>query len=673
MQFLAPSFLWALSALAIPIAIHLFQFRRYKRVYFSNVQLLQEAVSQQKRQRKLKHLLILAARMLAIVALVLAFARPHIQGDQLMEGSKNHQVILIVDNSLSMTRKGEAEASLLQEARQKALEIIDILKPSDEVFVLTGHIESYYPQAMSPQEAREFIRVLPSSAHAWNLASLFEQAEYLVAGQAEAASIFLISDFQAHPTQALPPPSKIKTYPIKLQQNQKVKNASIDSLWLEKPFVQPSKINELSVLVQNRSSDTLNDVLLELSIDDKKQYNKKIDLLPGESKIEKANILINQRAFSKAQVQISEGLNDFDNTLNFALNTLTKPEVAIIHGVNTDVSILREVLGDTSLFSLYTMQAGRINKADINSAQALILADPNVIDANLMQTLSEALQKGKSLMILPGKNTPIAAINTLLSPYSLAYGKLLTDTLDLIKIDYQSTLYKNAFLYEEQYPLLPSIGWRYALAKGKAKSLLSFSGAWDFLQHKSTAQGAHIFLAGSHFAKEYNNMGTNSIVVPTLRNFALSAASVGNLYQTLDQIDVLSLAHTSQRKDQAVSMRHEQGSEFIPYQKTFVNRIELYPEAPFLKEGFYTLSTKDQLLGLISYTRPSAESHNEYYNTAQLAEHFQWSESELARWKNNTQAEWQRSLEGHALWPYFIIACLLFLLLETALHLYWKP
>ena len=50
MQFLFPSFLWALGLLAIPIIIHLFYFRRYKEVYFTNVRLLKELVEETKQQ-----------------------------------------------------------------------------------------------------------------------------------------------------------------------------------------------------------------------------------------------------------------------------------------------------------------------------------------------------------------------------------------------------------------------------------------------------------------------------------------------------------------------------------------------------------------------------------------------------------------------------------------------
>ena len=76
MQFLNPLFLIGLSAIAIPIAIHFFNLRRYKKVYFSDISKLEELAEETKRQSRLKHLLILAARIFAIAFLAIAFAQP---------------------------------------------------------------------------------------------------------------------------------------------------------------------------------------------------------------------------------------------------------------------------------------------------------------------------------------------------------------------------------------------------------------------------------------------------------------------------------------------------------------------------------------------------------------------------------------------------------------------
>ncbi|MBK8471991.1 MAG: BatA domain-containing protein [Sphingobacteriales bacterium] len=76
MNFLFPAFLAAMAALAIPIIIHLFYFRRFKKIYFSNVKFLREIKEERASRNKLKHYLVLLARLLAVALLVLAFAQP---------------------------------------------------------------------------------------------------------------------------------------------------------------------------------------------------------------------------------------------------------------------------------------------------------------------------------------------------------------------------------------------------------------------------------------------------------------------------------------------------------------------------------------------------------------------------------------------------------------------
>ena len=82
MQFLYPTFLFALAALAIPIIIHLFYFRRFKKVYFTNVRFLKEVKEEKSARSKLRNLLVLAMRLLALAFLVFAFAQPFIPRDE---------------------------------------------------------------------------------------------------------------------------------------------------------------------------------------------------------------------------------------------------------------------------------------------------------------------------------------------------------------------------------------------------------------------------------------------------------------------------------------------------------------------------------------------------------------------------------------------------------------
>src|SRR5271165_4466735 len=102
MRFLYPAFLFALISLTIPVLIHLFNFRRYQKVYFSNVQFLKEIQEQQSHRRNLKERLILATRLLALTFLVLAFAKPYLAGENNANAGKQQAVSIFVDNSYSM-------------------------------------------------------------------------------------------------------------------------------------------------------------------------------------------------------------------------------------------------------------------------------------------------------------------------------------------------------------------------------------------------------------------------------------------------------------------------------------------------------------------------------------------------------------------------------------------
>src|ERR1700735_3229008 len=102
MHFLYPAFLFALFTLAIPLLIHLFNFRKYQKVYFSNVQFLKQVNEQQSSRRNLKERLILAARILALTFLVLAFARPYFSNQKTISAGTQQAVSIFVDNSYSM-------------------------------------------------------------------------------------------------------------------------------------------------------------------------------------------------------------------------------------------------------------------------------------------------------------------------------------------------------------------------------------------------------------------------------------------------------------------------------------------------------------------------------------------------------------------------------------------
>ena len=141
MQFVNPLFLIALSAISIPIIIHLFNFRKYKKIFFTNVRFLAEIKQESKKRSELKHLLILLMRILATACLVIAFAQPYLSSPLQQKKLAGRQAVSIfIDNSFSMDALA-TNGKLVDVAKSKALEIAAAYKPSDLFQLLTTDLE----------------------------------------------------------------------------------------------------------------------------------------------------------------------------------------------------------------------------------------------------------------------------------------------------------------------------------------------------------------------------------------------------------------------------------------------------------------------------------------------------------------------------------------------------
>ena len=200
MSFVHPGYLWFLSLLAIPIILHLFHFRRFKRFYFPSLKYLKEQEQEKKSVKKLKRLLILCARLLALAALVIAFAQPFFkQVEQTKSGIP--VTAIYIDNSLSMSAKG-TEGELLSEAREIAKKIIAKSAGNTRFFITTNEFSGVERKLHSKATAIEVIDKITLNKTPRDLDHVIEwQNDYLNRYHREVSSIskvnrVVLSDFQ---------------------------------------------------------------------------------------------------------------------------------------------------------------------------------------------------------------------------------------------------------------------------------------------------------------------------------------------------------------------------------------------------------------------------------------------------------------------------------------------
>ena len=152
-----PQLLFGLFAIAIPILIHLFNFRKHENVFFSSIRFLEEIKTKNNKKRNIKNLLILISRIFAISFLVLAFAKPYIPVNKEVDLSED--IFIYLDNSFSMDAISE-QGRLLDIAKNKAIEITRSYSGSSKFYLITndflnthnkGYSKENFKQAISPE------------------------------------------------------------------------------------------------------------------------------------------------------------------------------------------------------------------------------------------------------------------------------------------------------------------------------------------------------------------------------------------------------------------------------------------------------------------------------------------------------------------------------------------
>lgn len=149
MSFLSVAFLTALPLAAAPILLHLFDRRRNVVIEWGAMQFLVEAAARRANARKLKQWLLMMLRVCAVAALVLALSQPLLPGHWFTNGDRG-ETILVMDNSMSMTRRQDGR-SLLDEAIDRATAALGDVAPGDSVRVLSA---SPYPIWETPGAVR---------------------------------------------------------------------------------------------------------------------------------------------------------------------------------------------------------------------------------------------------------------------------------------------------------------------------------------------------------------------------------------------------------------------------------------------------------------------------------------------------------------------------------------
>ena len=197
MVFLQPIILWGLPLVLLPVLIHLLNRLRYRSMNWAAMMFLLRATRSSTRHSRIKQLLVLLCRMLAVLCLVMALSRPQVGGWLgLALGGPPDTVLMLLDRSASMeARDPNTHKSKRSHALELLIEAAASLGPSTRLVLIENAVRRPHEIA-TPALLEDLPLTRATDTAAEFPAMLKETVEYLIDNQTGRTEIWIASDLQ---------------------------------------------------------------------------------------------------------------------------------------------------------------------------------------------------------------------------------------------------------------------------------------------------------------------------------------------------------------------------------------------------------------------------------------------------------------------------------------------
>ena len=698
-----PLFLIGLAAVAIPIIIHLLQLRRYRKVYFSNVEMLEELQNEDRKQRNLRRLLILAARIMAIVCIVLAFCQPVIRSAQSGMRAGGTAVSVYVDNSFSM-ESGGVDGSLLETARRKAREIAAAYKPGDRFQLMTNDVQGGQFRWLSREEFLLAVDGLEVSGVTAMLSTMAQrQNDFLQTAHAANRHAYVLSDFQCATAdvQNYPVDSTVLTTLIPLG-GSGLANVYVDSLAFNSPAYFKGATVRVEATVTNDGDKAVERLPLRLWVGGRQRAVATVDVGAHSSATAEMTFTVDEQGVLQGYVETTDYPVVFDDKLYFSLMSSTSVPMLAISGQGENVYI-KKLFGSDSLIDYRHVGAQQIDYSRLEQNRFIVLDQLHAIPSGMAQTLTSWINEGGSLLVVPGNDAESASYNQFLAACQAPQlQQWVTNSTSAAQVQLEHPLYRGVFKGKNEDVEMPTMTghWRLMSAGGTVAQPIITLPDGSYMLTATPVGSGWLYLFATPLTSQYTDFVQQALFVPTLYNMALYSAPPANPYHLLTATDPIALgAQWPEGVCRIVPAEYldgskkEEGVELIPDLRRVGAQSYLQPHGQLNKAGNYLLlapmgensdaarGTKGKTVKLhektmqvaqgLSFNYSRHESPLEYYDHRELSKLLPVHDDgkiTVATTARRSVTEYikQRS-QGRPLWQLFVWLALAALLAETVL------
>ena len=676
MQLLYPGFLWGLLVVGIPIAIHLLQLRRPQRVLFTNTGFIREVELTTMRRRQVQELLVLLARVLAIVFLVLLFCQPFIPvadgGAQATAGT----VGVLVDKSGSMQAAGQVQPQLVQEAAAGAVALgrsygagAHFKLVGQRGGILSG--AAYGLAVASPRVAGQ--------QRGWGEASVRDALQ-----DRQLGSLFLFSDFQKNEVgpafwKDIRQSGEVVLLP---QVARPAGNIYVDSMWLNDAFVRTRTNVGLHIRLRNGGAEAVADCPVKVLLGGRQVATFRVAVGVGQASETTVQVQFADNKLALGQVVTGDVPVTFDNTYYF-----TMQPAAAIHILEIgQAPVTQRAYANESLFTYSFAQPQALNYGELRQANLVLLNGVPKIDSGLREALTGVVRHGGSVVVVPTANPAArSSYHELFRALGVGGEQWVAPAAgvlgrqELAMPNPRDPFFKDVFGAQPRRAVMPQVAPVLRLGQGGTDILRLRDGDGYLTEYGNGIGRAYVFAAP--FAKEYTDFTAHALFVPVLYRLAMLSHHTDQqpAYRLTTGAVALTVPPTAGReaRDEASYRLVHDSLTYIPAQRMQNGQLHLDVPANLRMPGFYQLTNQGKVVTTLAFNADKRESELAAYSAAELRQLLGANHPNVRVLEGGARPEaiarYRAEQTGQPLWRYCLLVALACLLTEALLLRFGRP
>lgn len=407
MNFLAPAFLAGLAAIAVPVIIHLIHRERKAVIEFPSLMFLERIPYRSVRRQKIRHLLLLILRCIAIALLVAAFARPFFERRHTAIGTTGaREVVILLDRSASM-----GYGNRWEKAKAAAKKIVAGISPTDHAtLVLFAEDASVANDPTAPAERiNTALSAAKLSSEATRYAPALKLASQIItASTLPRREVVLISDYQkvgwANHNEIGFPQGTVIT-PVDLG-SAAAPNVAVAQVTTSRDSTGERDHVTVAARLINTGA-TAKSIAATLSVGGRDVQTSRVDMpASGAQQVAFSSIAVPSGA-TKGAVRITADSLPQDDVLNFTIAPDEAVSVLVVEpaGARTNQSLYLSralSIGDRPSFHVDEKDAGSLTPRDFDGRALVVLDEAAPPSGAVGARLRAMLESGGGVMIVPG-------------------------------------------------------------------------------------------------------------------------------------------------------------------------------------------------------------------------------------------------------------------------------